>query len=57
MPNKKLPIAAPDLFQQIAGLIEQSQKRLAVQANSTLTLLFLGNWEVNQRACARKQAG
>lgn len=43
MSNKK--IAAPDdiLYQQISDLIEQSQKQIAIQANSTLTLLF---WKI-----------
>ena len=43
MNNKK--IAAPDdiLYLQISDLIEHSQKQIAIQANSTLTLLF---WKI-----------
>lgn len=34
------------LFNEIAQLIEQSQRQVVVQANSTLTLLF---WQIGSR--------
>ncbi len=57
MSNKKVAIAGHDLYQQITGLIEQSQKHIAIQANSTLTLLF---WKIgrliNENVLANKRA-
>ena len=45
MSNKKALVTQKDLYQQITGLIEQSQRHIAIQANSTLTLLF---WQIGR---------
>jgi hypothetical protein len=48
MPDILKPITRPeqDLFNEISKLIEQSQQQLAVQVNSTLTMLF---WQIGDR--------
>lgn len=48
MPDILEPISAPDqdLFHEISKLIEQSQQQLAMQVNSTLTMLF---WQIGDR--------
>lgn len=45
MSNKKVAPTENDLFGKIAGLIEQSKKQIASQANSTLTLLY---WNIGK---------
>ena len=57
MAYKKPTDTQNNLYLQIAGIIEQSQKHIAIQANSTLTLLF---WQVgkliNQNILGNKRA-
>ena len=45
MSKKNVAITDHNLFSQIAGLIEQSKQHIAVQANSTLTLLY---WNIGK---------
>ena len=57
MSNKNIEAVENNLFAQVASLIEQSQKHIAIQANSTLTLLF---WQIgktiNENVLANKRA-
>lgn len=46
-----------NLFNNIAGLIEQSKKQVVAQANSTLTLLFWQvGYQINEFVLAHKRA-
>lgn len=57
MSKKIIPVVENNLFAQVASLIEQSQKHIAIQANSALTLLF---WQIgktiNEDVLANKRA-
>ena len=57
MASKKPLPSENNLYLQITGIIEQSQKHIAIQANSTLTLMF---WQIgkliNQNILGNKRA-
>ncbi len=44
--NSNIVLAGGQLFNELSNLIEQSQRQLVSQANSTLTLLF---WQIGKR--------